>query len=98
MLTAGPNGSVGGAFKSPCDTCARVSFTVLGESVIVLLKAIVWSMLSSPAEALGAFGPPAPRELTDVTLYRLYRMPIWSRPLNWWSILPSACVACTGFG
>ena len=41
MLTAGPIGSVGGAARSPCANCARVSSTVRGESVSVLLTATV---------------------------------------------------------
>ena len=73
MLTAGPIGSLGGAFRSPYAICARVSFTVREESVIVLLNATVWSMLSSAADADGALIPPAPRELSDVTSYTLYR-------------------------
>ena len=45
------------------ESAPRVSFTVRGESVTTLLTAMVWSVLSSPAEALAAFSPPAPREL-----------------------------------
>ena len=41
MLTAGPIGSLGGAFRSLSVNCPRVSFTVLGDSVSVLLAAIV---------------------------------------------------------
>ena len=41
MLTAGPIGSVGGAFRSLYANCARVSLTVRGDSVSVLLTAIV---------------------------------------------------------
>ena len=33
-----------------------------GEIVATLLTAMVWSVLSKPAEALAAFNPPAPRE------------------------------------
>ncbi len=40
MLTAGPIGSVGGAFRSLYANCARVSLTVRGESVQVLPKAM----------------------------------------------------------
>src|SRR4051794_27019662 len=39
MLTAGPIGSDGGAFRSPCTNCARVSSTVRADSVHVLLRA-----------------------------------------------------------
>ena len=39
MLTAGPIGSVGGAFRSPYANCARVSLTVRAESASVLLIA-----------------------------------------------------------
>ena len=41
MLTAGPIGSVGGACRSLWANCARVSSTVRGDSVSVLLTAIV---------------------------------------------------------
>jgi len=64
MLTAGPIGSVGGASRLLRVNCPRVSFTVRGESVRILLAAIVWSVSSSPAEALAAFNAPAPRELS----------------------------------
>ena len=69
MLTAGPIGSVGGALRSLNVNCARVSFTVRGESVIVLLNAAVRSTFSSPADAVAVLSPPAPREFADVTLY-----------------------------
>ena len=39
MLTAGPIGSVGSAFKSPETNCARVSLTVRGAMVHVLPNA-----------------------------------------------------------
>jgi len=41
MLTAGPFGSVAGARRSPCAICARVSLTVRGEIVQMLLNAAV---------------------------------------------------------
>ena len=71
MLTAGPTGSVGGAFRSLCANCARVSFTVRGPSVSRLLSATVWSTLSRAAEADGAFSAPAPLELRALTPYSL---------------------------
>src|SRR3982751_6124650 len=71
MLTAGPIGSVGGASRSLYAHCARVSRTVRLESVSVLLIAMVWSTLSSPADAVGALSPPAPLELRELTSYRL---------------------------
>ena len=40
MLTAGPIGSLGSACNALRVTCTRVSFTVIGESVSVLLTAI----------------------------------------------------------
>ena len=40
----------------------RVSLTVRDESVKTLLAAMVWSVLSKPADELGAFVAPAPRE------------------------------------
>ena len=52
MLTAGPIGSVGSACRLLCVNWPRVSFTVRGESVTMLLTATVWSVLSRPAEAL----------------------------------------------
>jgi hypothetical protein len=69
MLTAGPMASVGGALRSLDANCARVSLTVREDRLAVLLKATVRSMLSRAAEAVGALNPPAPRELSDVTLY-----------------------------
>lgn len=63
MLTAGPMGSVGSACKLLYVNCPRVSLTVRGERVTTLLTAMVWSVLSSPADALTAFNAPAPREL-----------------------------------
>src|SRR5436190_23177960 len=71
MLTAGPIGSVGAASRSLSANCARVSSTVRPDSVSVLLIAIVWSTLSSPAAAVGALSPPAPRELSELTSYKL---------------------------
>src|ERR1041385_9448929 len=62
MLTAGPIGSAGRAFRSLCVNWPRVSLTRRGESVATLLTAIVWSVSSKPAEALAALRPPAPRE------------------------------------
>ena len=67
MLTAGPIGSDGSASRSLNATCARSSLTVRPEIVVVLPNASVWSMLSSPADALGALSPPAPRELLELT-------------------------------
>src|SRR4029077_10904669 len=78
MATAGPNGSVGGALRSLNANCARVSFTVRDDRLMVLLTASVRSMLSRAAEALGALSAPAPRELSEVTLYWLYRTVSWS--------------------
>src|SRR5437660_12910490 len=69
IFTVGPIGSVEGAVRSENAYCARVSFTVHGESVLVLLTATVRSTLSSAAEPLGAAMPPAPRELLELTLY-----------------------------
>src|SRR5262245_14146522 len=71
MLTAGPMGSVGAAFKSPKANWNLVSFTVRGDSVRVLLNAIERSALSRSAAAEGVFVPPAPRELGEVTSYWL---------------------------
>ncbi len=73
MLTAGPIGSVDGALRSLYVNCARVSLTVRGDSVQVLLTAAAWSTLSSPADADGALRPPAPRAFSDVMSYRLHR-------------------------
>ena len=67
MFTEGPTGSVGGASRSLYANWARVSFTVRGDSVSVLLNAIVWSRLFKAAEADGALRPPAPRELLEST-------------------------------
>ena len=64
MLTAGPIGSVGSACRLLWVNWPRVSLTVRGESVAMLLAATVWSVLSSPAEALAALSAPAPRELS----------------------------------
>ena len=41
MLTAGPMGSEGGAERLLLVNCTRVSFTMLGESVRILLAATV---------------------------------------------------------
>src|SRR3954454_11924749 len=43
MLTAGPTGSDGGAFRSLLVSWARVSLTVRGDNVAILLAARVWS-------------------------------------------------------
>lgn len=37
----------------------------------MLLTARVWSPLSSPADALGALNPPAPREFDEAASYKL---------------------------
>ena len=71
MLTAGPMGSVGSACRLLYVNWPRVSLTVRGESVAMLLTATVWSVLSRPAEAVTAFNAPAPRELLLWTSYRL---------------------------
>ena len=42
--------------------CARVSLTVVDDSDQMLATEIVRSVLSRPAEALGALRPPAPRD------------------------------------
>src|SRR5262249_23994716 len=83
MLTAGPTGSVGGACRLLKVTCPRVSCTVRGESVNILLTAIVWSRLSTPADAETAFRAPAPRVLPLWTSYRLYLALIWTRVVSW---------------
>src|SRR5581483_572888 len=71
--TAGPIGSLGGAFRSLRVNCARVSFTVVDERLHVLLNPTVCSTLSRPADAVDALKPPAPREFCEVTLYCAYR-------------------------
>ncbi len=68
IVTAGPTGSVGGAARLLRVNCPRVSLTVPAESVATLLIATVWSVLSSPADALAAFSPPPPREFLLFTL------------------------------
>src|SRR3954469_17472844 len=67
MVTAGPVGSVGGASRSLCAICARVSLTVFDDNVQVLPNASEWSPLASPVDALGALSAPTPREFADVT-------------------------------
>src|SRR6185437_15554199 len=67
MLTAGPMGSDGGAFKSLFQNWARVSFTARGDRVKTLLSAKIWSVSARFAEAVDALSPPAPREFTLVT-------------------------------
>ena len=67
MLTAGPIESEGGAARLLLVNCPRVSLTIRGESVTMLLKATVWSVSSKLAEAVAALNPPAPRELMLVT-------------------------------
>ena len=47
--------------------CARVSFTVVGDSVQMLAADSALSPLSRPADADAVAMPPAPRELLDVT-------------------------------
>src|SRR5580765_1519560 len=69
IFTVGPIGSVEGARRSEKAYCARVSFTVRGDNVMVLLTATVRSTFSSAADPLGAPIPPAPRELLELTLY-----------------------------
>lgn len=71
MLTAAPFRSVGSAVKSLWVNWPRVSLTVREPIAQMLLTAIVWSVLSSPAEADGALNPPAPREFWLLTSYKL---------------------------
>src|SRR6516162_610525 len=67
MLIAGPTGSVGSAFRWLYVNCARVSLTVVGDSVQILAADSALSLLSRPADADEVAMPPAPRELLDVT-------------------------------
>ncbi len=52
MLTAGPTGSLTGASRSLSVNWPRVSLTVTGVSVAMLLTVMLWSRSCRPAAAL----------------------------------------------